>query len=158
MSILSLCVCVFKNGHRLTLKSLFTHPATHPPTRKLFLVSNERYGQNKTFLLQCYGIDFAPIKRYHPFCFLWLYFRRQRLSLYDIIDIYQLSVCLFFFLFVCLLFFGWLFFFFLPIFYFPICCFSFCVTCFFLFVCLSFFFSVCLFFFFKFFSNFHLEE
>ena len=31
-------------------------------TRKLFLVSNERYGKNKTFLLQWYGIDFAPIK------------------------------------------------------------------------------------------------
>ena len=34
-----------RNGHRLTLKSLFTHP---PATRKLFLISNERYGKNKT--------------------------------------------------------------------------------------------------------------
>ena len=79
------CVCVcksYKNGHRLTLKSLFIHHP--PPTRKLFLVSNERYGKNKTFLLQWYGIDFAPIKRYRPFCFLWLYIRRQRLSLYDL--------------------------------------------------------------------------
>ena len=57
------------------------HP---PPTRKLNLVSNKRYGKNKTFLLRWYGIDFAPIKRYRPFCFLWLYIRRQRLSLYDL--------------------------------------------------------------------------
>ena len=47
---------------------LFTHKH-NPPTRKLFLVSNERYGQNKTSLPQCYCIDFAPIKRYCPFCF-----------------------------------------------------------------------------------------
>ena len=33
VSILCLCVISFKNGHRLTLKSLFTH---HPPTRKRF--------------------------------------------------------------------------------------------------------------------------
>ena len=26
-------------------------------------MSNERYGQNKNFILQCYGIDFPPIKR-----------------------------------------------------------------------------------------------
>ena len=57
-----------KNGHRLTLKSLFTH---QPPTRKLFLVLNERYGQNKTILLRCYDIYFASIKRYHPFCFFY---------------------------------------------------------------------------------------
>ena len=55
-----------------------------PTTRKLFLISNERYGKNKTFLLRWYGIDFALIKRYRQFCFLWLYIRRQRLSLYDL--------------------------------------------------------------------------
>ena len=43
----------------------------HHHHRKLFLISNERYGQNKTFLLQYYGIDFAPIKRNHPLFFLW---------------------------------------------------------------------------------------
>ena len=66
----SLIFDLWKNGHRLTLKSLFTcHHHPPPTTRNLFLVSNERYGQNKTFLLRCYGIDFAPIKRYCPFCF-----------------------------------------------------------------------------------------
>ena len=94
VSILCLCVLKFKNGHRLTLKSLFTHP---PPTMKLFLVLNERYGQNKIFFLQWYDIDFALIIRYHQYCFLWLYIKRQRLSLYDLS---QLSVL--FFLFVCL--------------------------------------------------------
>ena len=34
----------------------------------LFLVSNERYDKNKTFLLRCYGIDFALIKRDCQFC------------------------------------------------------------------------------------------
>ena len=53
-----------KNGQRLALKSLFT-----PTLHKIFLVSNKRHGQNKTFLLQCYAIDFALIKRYSPFCF-----------------------------------------------------------------------------------------
>ena len=39
------------------------------PTPTLtFLVSSERYGKNKTFLLQCYGSDFPLIKRYHQFC------------------------------------------------------------------------------------------
>ena len=49
------------NGLRLTLKSLFT-----PPTNKLF------QSHSKTFLLQCYGTDFAPIKRNCPFCFFFL--------------------------------------------------------------------------------------
>ena len=31
------------------------------------LVSNERHGKVKTFLLRYYGIDFALIKRYHQF-------------------------------------------------------------------------------------------
>ena len=34
----------------------------------IFLVSNERYDKNKTLLLRCYGINFAPIKRYRQFC------------------------------------------------------------------------------------------
>ena len=79
-----LCPCVMcqdlKNGHRLTLKS----PLPTPPTRKLFLVSNERYGQINTFLLRCYGTDFASIKRYDQFCFLLLYIRRHRFSLYSL--------------------------------------------------------------------------
>ena len=75
-SVSILCPCVMcqdlKNGHRLTLKSLFTMP-----TMKLFLVSNERYGQINTFLLWYYGTDFALIKRYDQFCFLLLYIRRH---------------------------------------------------------------------------------
>ena len=47
----------------LTLKSLST-----TPTKKLFLVSYERYGQINTFLLRYYGTDFASIKRYDQFC------------------------------------------------------------------------------------------
>ena len=50
---------LWKNGHRFTLESF--SPA-QPPTRNLFLVSNEKYGQNKTLLLWCYGIDFAQLK------------------------------------------------------------------------------------------------
>ena len=43
------------------------HQTHHPP--KVFGV-NERYGHNKTFfLLWCYGIDLAPIKRYCQFFF-----------------------------------------------------------------------------------------
>ena len=34
----------------------------------IFWVSNKRFDNNKTFLLQCYGIDFALIKRYCQFC------------------------------------------------------------------------------------------
>ena len=79
----------------------------HPPpaTRKLFLVSYEKYGKNKNFLFQCYGTNFAPITRYCPFCFLCLNIRGHRFSLQDLC---HLSVCLFclsFFLssfFVCL--------------------------------------------------------
>ena len=86
---LCLCVCVSKTLRKWTQTdtkvTFHPPPATHPPpTRKLFLVSNERYGKNKTFLLRWYGIDFAPIKRYRHFCLLWLYIRRQRLSLFDL--------------------------------------------------------------------------
>ena len=45
----SMCQKDLKNGHRLTLNSLFTPP--HPPTMKLFWVSYERYGQNKNLIL-----------------------------------------------------------------------------------------------------------
>ena len=46
----SLIFDLWKNGHRLTLKSLFTcHHHPPPTTRNLFLVSNERYGQNRLF-------------------------------------------------------------------------------------------------------------
>ena len=37
--------------------------------KSLFLVSNDWYAQNKTFLLQYYGIVFGPIKIYCQFCF-----------------------------------------------------------------------------------------
>ena len=102
------CVCVSKSSKMDTdwHKSHFSPTATATHHQKTFLVSNERYGQNKTFLLRCYGIYFAPIKRYHPFCFLWLYIRRQRLSLYDLsqLSVIYLSVCFVFFLSVCVLF------------------------------------------------------
>ena len=89
LCLVSVCLKVQKWTQTDTKVTFHPPPPPPPPpaTRKLFLVLNERYDQNKTFLLWCYGIDFAPIKRYHPFCFLWLYIRRQRLSLYD------LSVC-----------------------------------------------------------------
>ena len=53
-----------------------------PPTT-YFLVSNERNGKNKTFLLQCYGIDFAPIKRYRQFCSQAYMFSFQFTYLFD---------------------------------------------------------------------------
>ena len=91
---LCLCLCVSKSLRKWTqtdTKVTFHPPPPPPPTttRKLFLVSNERYGKNKTFLLRWYGIDFAPIKRYRPFCFLWLFLRRQRFSF---CDLFQLSL------------------------------------------------------------------
>ena len=63
-----LCLCVQK------FKKMDTDP-----TRKLFLVSNERYGKNKTFLLRWYGIDFAPIKRYRPFCFFMIVYKEAKI-------------------------------------------------------------------------------
>ena len=63
-------------GQRLTLKSLFTPT---PPTRKLFLVSNERYGQINTFLLQYYGTDFASIKRYDQFCLFTVVYKEAQI-------------------------------------------------------------------------------
>ena len=64
-----------KNGHRLTLKSLFT---LHP-TMKLFLVSYERYGQINTFLLRYYGTDFASIKRYDQFCLFTVVYKEAQI-------------------------------------------------------------------------------
>ena len=59
----------------------------------------------------CIGIGFAPIKKYCPLCFMWLYIRRQRFSLCDISQLFSfcLSSCLFVFLLVCMFF--WLSFF-----------------------------------------------
>ena len=96
MSILCLCVIKLKNGHRLTLKSLFS------PINPICWVSNERYDQ-KTFLLQYYSIDFSPIKIYRPFCFYCLSLRRQRFSPCNLTQLsvhmsVLLSVCQFFFL------------------------------------------------------------
>ena len=51
-------------------------------------MSYKTWGLKKTFWLWYYGIDLA-FKRYQPFCFLWLYIRRQRFSL---CDLSQLSV------------------------------------------------------------------
>jgi len=73
-----LCPCVrcqeLKNGHRLTLKSPLP-----TPTGKLFLVSNERYGQKNTFLLRCYGTDFASIKRYDQFCLFTVVYKEAQI-------------------------------------------------------------------------------
>ena len=44
------CVCVSKSLRKWTQTD--TKVTFHPPTRKLFLVSNERYSKNKTFLLR----------------------------------------------------------------------------------------------------------
>ena len=64
----------------IKLKSLPYNHTDHPPTHsQLFLVSNERYGKNKTFLLRCYGIDFAPIKRYNSFCFLMIVHKEAKI-------------------------------------------------------------------------------
>jgi len=79
-SVSILCPCVMcqelKNGHRLTLKSLSTPT---PPTRKLFLVSYERYGQINTFLLRYYGTDFASIKRYDQFCLFTVVYKEAQI-------------------------------------------------------------------------------
>ena len=70
-----MCQKDLKNGHRLTLKSLFT---THP-TMKLFLVSYERYGQINTFLLRYYGTNFASIKRYDQFCLFTVVYKEAQI-------------------------------------------------------------------------------
>ena len=62
-------VCLSVQKWTQTETKVTFHPPVH---QKTFLVSNERYGRNKTFLLRCYGIDFAPIKRYHPFYFFMI--------------------------------------------------------------------------------------
>jgi len=77
-SVSILCPCVrcqeLKNGHRLTLKSPLP-----TPTGKLFLVSNERYGQKNTFLLRCYGTNFASIKRYDQFCLFTVVYKEAQI-------------------------------------------------------------------------------
>ena len=65
-------------GQRLTLKSLSTTHHPPPPTMKLFLVSNERYGQINTFLLWYYGTDFASIKRYDQFCLFTVLYKEAQ--------------------------------------------------------------------------------
>ena len=52
---------------------------THPPTIKLFLISNERYGQKNTFLLRYYGTDFASIKRYDQFCLFTVVYKEAQI-------------------------------------------------------------------------------
>ena len=54
------------------------HPPP-PPTMKLFLVSNERYGQKNTFLLRYYGTDFASIKRYDQFCLFTVVYKEAQI-------------------------------------------------------------------------------
>ena len=94
------------------LDTLFTR---HPPENCFWC---QMKGMAKIrLLLWCYGIDFAPIRRYSPFCFLWLNIRRLRFSLCDLsvymsvlLSVGPLSVCTYvlltvlhsFFLSVCL--------------------------------------------------------
>ena len=92
-SVSILCPCVrcqeLKNGHRLTLKSPLP-----TPTGKLFLVSNERYGQKNTFLLRYYGTDFASIKRYDQLFFIVVYKEAQillMLTLFLLLSCYSFS-------------------------------------------------------------------
>ena len=54
------------------------HPPP-PPTMKLFLVSNERYGQKNTFLLRYYGTNFASIKRYDQFCLFTVVYKEAQI-------------------------------------------------------------------------------
>ena len=114
-------------------------------------MSNDRYGQYKTFLLQCYGIDFALMKRFCPFFYDFI--RRLRFSLCDgsvnMSDLLSAgpSVCVsFFFFFFFISFFPFFFFisFFLFFFlsFFPF--FSFSFLFFFLSLCLLFLSDFCL--------------
>ena len=72
----------FKSGHRLILVT-FHLPTRQPPTAhatmKLFLVSNERYGQKNTFLLRYYGTNFASIKRYDQFCLFTVVYKEAQI-------------------------------------------------------------------------------
>ena len=69
-SVSILCPCVMcqdlKNGHRLTLKSPFTHHPPHPPWN--FFCLKWKVWPKNTFLLRYYGTNFASIKRYDQFC------------------------------------------------------------------------------------------
>ena len=66
------------------------------------MTNNKTIHWNKTFLLQCYGIDFAPIKRYHPFCFFMIVFKDAKIiPSWSLSTVCSLFVCLHF-LFVCL--------------------------------------------------------
>ena len=55
------------------------HPPHPPPTMKLFLISNERYGQKNTFLLRYYGTNFASIKRYDQFCLFTVVYKEAQI-------------------------------------------------------------------------------
>jgi len=90
-----MCQKDLKNGHRLTLKTL----STHPPTMKLFLISYERYGQENTFLLQYYGTDFASIKRYDQFCLFTFVYKEAQILPHSI-HTALLLFCLLFLLFL----------------------------------------------------------
>ena len=74
-----------QNRQRLKLKSIFTH---HPP-ENFFVCQIKGMAKTKTFILHCYGIDFALI------CFI----RRQRFSHFDLCYslLIFLSFCWFFF-------------------------------------------------------------
>ena len=55
------------------------------------MVSNERYGQINTFLLQWYGIDFAWIKRYQ---YIYVFGYILKFKLYDLSHICLLDLCI----------------------------------------------------------------
>jgi len=87
----SMCLKDLKNGHRLTLKSLFIQPPCCINNRGIFYPPQpaenffwSQMNNNKTFLLRCYGTVFAPIKRYLSILFYWLFFKRHKLSFYDL--------------------------------------------------------------------------
>ena len=107
------------------------HFSFHPTSMQ---ETNERYGKNMTFLHRCYGIDFAPIKRYCPFCFFMIVYKEAKIILlWSLSTVCPLFVCLSFFLFVS--------FFCRLSFFLYICVFFLCLLYdFFLFVCLFFLF------------------
>ena len=69
---LCLCLCVSKNLREWTqtdTKVTFHPPPTHPSTMKLFLISSERYGQNKTFFTPVLWHWFCTDKKISPIFF-----------------------------------------------------------------------------------------
>merc|ERR1712142_556225 len=61
------------------------------PTMKLFLVSNERYGQKTIFLLRYYGTNFASIKRYDQFCLFTVVYKEAQI--HPLLTLFILFYC-----------------------------------------------------------------